>query len=132
MTYSPSESEKRVTAIVQAAAGVFLFVPSLVALRLSVARRSPYIQYWLKVNLYWSLLVMVILTTAFTLEQILHIQGPTLVLFIIHFVFCVTGALSSYFNTPFKYWFVAEKCCLENLADVYGQLVPPEPKTNSQ
>ncbi len=132
MTYSPSESEKRASAIVQALAGIFLFVPPLILLTTTKSRRSPYIKYWAKVNLYWSLFMAIILITTVALGQILEIQGPAIVLGTVHFVFCVTGALSSYFNTPFRYWFVAHKCCIDELSNVYGQLVATSAKTETE
>lgn len=127
MTYLPSESEKRVTAIVQALAGILLFIPPLVVLRSRVGRRSPYVKYWAKVCLFWSLMMTVIIVTAVACARILTINSPAIVFAIVHFVFCVTGAMSSYFNTPFRYWFVANTLCESELGDVYGQLIPPPP-----
>lgn len=128
MTYTPSESEKRAATIVQALAGILVFVPPLVAMRMPSLRRSPYVKYWSKVCLCWSLISAILIATAIACTWILETPGPAIILGIVHFVFCITGALSSYFNTPFRYWFVANRCCEAELSNVYGQLVAPSSK----
>ncbi len=132
MTYVPQESEKRATAIIQSLAGLFFFLPPLVALQFKSARRSPYIKYWSKVCLYWSMIMSIIIITAAVCSGILHVSSPWIILWIVHFVFCITGAMSAYFNTPFRYWFVANKCCEAELGDVYGQLIGPAPQRDRQ
>ncbi len=122
MTYAPSEDEKQFTAIVQALAAVFLFIPPLVGLQIKEHRRSPYNQYWSRVCLMWSLIMTILMVTGGIASYILKIPGPLIVLAAIHVVFCITGAMSSYFNSPFKYWFVAKRLCAEELGNVYGQL----------
>ncbi len=125
MTHTPSESEKRITAIVQAASAVLLFIPAFVVLRNAAMRKSPYVRYWAKVNMYWSLVVTIILVSTIFLGEILDVAGPAIILGVVHFLICITGAVSAYFNTPFQYWFIAKKFCGPELGDVYGQLVTP-------
>ncbi len=131
-TYAPIESEKRFTAVIQALAGVFLFIPPAVALNTRTGKRSPYVKYWSKVCLCWSLIATILMVTAVVCSNILNLPGPAIVVAVVHFVFCITGALSSYFNSPFRYWFVAHSCCRNELGNVYGQLLPPAPKTENE
>ncbi|MEE9296743.1 MAG: DUF4870 domain-containing protein [Phycisphaerae bacterium] len=129
-TYTPTESERRATAAIQGLAGFLLFLPPLIALQTKPGRRSPYIKYWSKVCLCWSLIVTIVMITAVVCASILDFAGPGIVVATVHFVFCVTGAMSSYFNSPFRYWFVAHACCESELGEVYGQLVAPTSKTD--
>lgn len=131
MTYTPTEHEKRVSAVVQALGALFLFVPSLVISQTQIGNRSPYVKYWSKVCLYWSLMTFIIGASVTVAAVILEIPAPAIVLAIVHVVFCITGALSSYFNTPFQYWFIAEKCCRDELGNVYGQLLSADQPTDS-
>ena len=125
MTYVPSESEKRATAAIQSLAAILFFIPPLLVWRVKRVKTSPYIKYWTKVCLVWSLLSSVILVAATAAAIVLEFPVPTILLFIMHFVFCIFGGLSSYFNIPYRYWFVANRFCETELGNVYGQLVPP-------
>ena len=132
MTYSPSESEKRNVAIVQSLAAVFFFVPAAIALQTAEGKRSPYLKYWYKVSVCWSLMMVIVIVTAFALGRILEVPTGPVILGIIHGVFCMTGALSAYFNTPFCYWFVAHTCCRDELGEVYGQLLSAPSGTDTK
>jgi peptidoglycan/LPS O-acetylase OafA/YrhL len=123
VTYAPSEQEKRATAVIQGLAALFLFVPPMVGLRLRDFRRSPYMHYWGRVSLVWSLMITILMVFGAVASYILEIQGPIVALGVVHVVFCITGAMSSYFNTPFRYWFVADRFCRNELGNVYGQLM---------
>ena len=128
MTYTPSEAEKRAAVAIQSLAAVFLFIPPAIAWRVRRVRASPYIKYWTKVCLVWSLLATVLIAASWAAAVILEFPDPAILPFIVHFVFCVVGGLSSYFNTPFRYWFVANKFCEQELGNVYGQLISqPKP-----
>lgn len=129
-SYAPTESERRSTAAIQGMASVLLFLPPLIALRSKSGRRSPYMKYWCKVCLCWSLIVAIVMVTAVVCARILDFPGPAVVVAVVHFVFCVTGAMSSYFNSPFRYWFVAGTCCEEELDNVYGQLTARPTKSS--
>lgn len=123
MTYTPSEREKRATVAIQSLAAVFFFIPPLIAWGLQRFKTSPYIRYWTKVCLIWSLLSTILIVAGSVAAMLLEIAVPAILLFIVHFVFCIVGGLSSYFNTPFRYWFIANRFCRAELGDVYGQLV---------
>lgn len=125
MTYVPSESERRAAAVIQSLAAIFFFIPPLAVWRARSVRTSPYIKYWTKVCLVWSLLTSIIIVTATVAAIMLELPGPGILLLTMHFVFCVIGGLSSYFNIPYRYWFVANKFCQTELGDVYGQLTTP-------
>jgi len=123
MTYTPSESEKQTAAIVQVLAAVLLFVPPLAIWWARLTKRSPYIKYWDKVCLVWSLLMTIAIAAGSAAAIILDSASPAIGLIVVHVVVCVTGALSSYFNTPFRYWFIANTFCEMELGNVYGRLV---------
>ncbi len=123
MTYTPSETEKRTTVLIQALAAVFFFIPPLVAWKMKRVRSSPYVKYWAKTCLVWSLLSTLTIVVGTAATILLELPVPTPLLAIVHFVFCIIGGLSSYFNTPFRYWFVANKFCEPELRNVYGQLM---------
>ena len=123
MTYTPSESEKQTTAIVQLLAGVLLFIPPLAIWRTKLTKDSPYVKYWAKVCLVWSFLMTFAIAGGTAAAVILESPSPTVVLAVVHFVVCMTGAIASYFNTPFRYWFIANKFCETELGNVYGRLV---------
>ena len=127
MTYSPSESEKRLSCVIQALAAVFFFIPPLIARSAKRVKNSPYVRYWNKVCLVWSLLSAALLVVGSAVAISLNLPGPATLVLIVHFIFCVFGGLCSHFNTPFRYWFVANKFCEPELADVYGQLLPAPP-----
>jgi len=123
MTYTPTETEKRVTVLVQSLAAIFFFIPPLVAWNLRRMRSSPYIKYWVKTCLVWSLLSTLTIVAGTVATILLDLPLPTILLVIVHFVFCIIGGLSSYFNTPFRYWFIANKFCEAEMQNVYGQLM---------
>ena len=123
MTYTPSESEKQTTAIVQVLAGVLLFIPPLAIWPTKLTKRSPYIKYWAKACLVWSFLMTIAIAGGSAAAVILESPSPAVVLAVVHFVVCMTGAISSYFNTPFRYWFIANKFCEMELGNVYGRLI---------
>lgn len=123
MTYTPSDSEKQTTAVAQLLAGVLLFIPPLVVWRTQFAKRSPYVRYWAKVCLVWSSLMTIAIAGGSAATVILESPNPAIFLAVVHFVVCMTGAISSYFNTPFRYWFIANKFCELELGNVYGRLI---------
>lgn len=133
MTYTPSLPEKKAAAIIQVLAGLFLVFAPFVALRTRYGKISPYVQYWGKACLVWSLIMTLLIAVSLTAELMLDFEGATFVLWILHFVFCMTGSICSFFNTPFFYWFVAHKYCREELGHVYGQLIstPVAPEDES-
>ena len=125
MTYTPSESEKQTAAVVQLLAGVFLFIPPLVIWCSKIGKDSPYVRYWAKVCLVWSFLTTIAIAGGSAAAVILETPSPAIVLAVVHFVVCMTGAISSYFNTPFRYWFIANWFCELELGNVYGRLITP-------
>jgi len=125
MTYSPSESEKRAAAGVQALAGVFFFIAPLIGYTKRPYRSSPYLRYWSKACLIWSIVTTVFMVTGTVVGLILEIPPPAAAIFVVHLVFCIVGALSSYFNTPFKYWIIADRFCEQEFDSVYGQMRAP-------
>ncbi len=125
MTYTPSESEKQTTAAIQALAAVTLILAPLIASRSNDYQSSPYVRYWTKTCLCWSAIIAIALVVCSVLFYFFGVTAPAIVIFTVHFVFCITGAMSSYFNNPFRYYFVANKFCLRELGDVYGQLLSP-------
>ncbi len=132
MTYYPSDRERISAAVIQAAAAGLLCVPPLIAWRVAKLRRSPYLRYWMKVCLVWSLINTLLVVASMVAGVLLEFTAPVILPFVVHFVFCVVGALSSYFNTPFRYWFIANKFCEAELGDVYGQLVGPAEFSHSE
>lgn len=125
MTHTPSESERRYAASLQALTAVFLFIPPLVAWQMRPSKTSPYVKYWCKTCLIWSLFTALVIAAATFVASILGFPGPAVMLVIIHFVVCIVGSLSSYFNTPYRYWFIARMFCGDELGHVYGQLTAP-------
>ncbi len=126
MTYSPSDNEKRTACIIQALAAVFFFLPPLIARSIRRVKNSPYVRYWNKACLVWSLLSAAALIVGSAVAISLELPGPFVFVFLVHFIFCVFGALSSHFNIPYRYWFVGSRFCEPELADIYGQLFPAE------
>jgi hypothetical protein len=123
MTYTPSESEKQTCAVIQSMAVILFFIPPLVARRRHDCISSPYIRYWTKVCFAWSIMSSLGIAASLAASIYFDVQGLAVVLLVVHVVFCLTGAVSSHFNTPFRYWFVAGRFCHDELADVYGQLI---------
>lgn len=125
MTYTPSESEKQTTAAIQALAAVTMIIAPLIASRSNDYHSSPYVRYWTRVCLYWSALTTAALLVCGVIFFVFNVAAPAIVLFVVHFVFCITGAMSSYFNNPFRYYFIANRYCLRELGNVYGQILTP-------
>jgi len=118
--YCPTESERRSAAAVQALAGVLFFIPPLIRHLLRPFSLTPYLRYWNRVCLIWSLFAVVIIATVWVLGLILEFPSPVLVLFLVHLVFCIVGSLSAYFAAPFRYWLIGRAFCQEELEAVFG------------
>jgi Domain of unknown function (DUF4870) len=122
MTYSPTVRERTYAAVTQAAAAIFLFVPCMIAIASSSGKTSPYVRYWARVCNFWCLSWTIVAVASVALSITTGLAGPIVVLATVHFMFCITGAVSAYFNTPFQYWFVARKFCVNDLIRIFGQL----------
>ncbi len=126
MTYTPSESEKQTTAAIQALAAVTLIIAPLIASRSNDYHKSPFVRYWTKTCLVFCAFTTAAMIVCLTILVLTGLAAPAMVIYILHFLFCIIGALSSYFNTPFRYYFIANRYCLDELGDVYGQLLSHE------
>ncbi len=111
MAYSPCDSERTTAALVQAIGAVLLIVAPWVGTRTAAFRSSPYVRYWVKANLIWSVCAVVFGCGAVAAQYVLQVHGLLGAVILAHIVMCVMGAFSATFNLPFGYLFVASLFC---------------------
>lgn len=119
MDYKPSDAEKKLAALVQAFSVLVLFVPGIVALRSPRGKRSPYIRYWAKVSIIWSIIVSVLLAGGIIAVVCFHTTALLLAILVVHSVLCVLATMGTLANTPFGYLFVGDMFCLYEMANVW-------------
>jgi uncharacterized Tic20 family protein len=120
VNYSPTEFEKRYSALVQLLGIVTFFVAPLIGWRSKRAELSPYIDYWTKVCLIWSG-IMTLLACGGLYVLISHGRALYFVLIlVVHGLMCVLGAFAAYFNLAFSYLMLGEWCCGIEMSYVYG------------
>ena len=107
----PTESERGTAALAQGLAAVFFFIPPWVARRSSLGRRSPYVGYWTRVSVIWSVFALVVLGGAIAGGILFDTETPVVLVILIHVILCVMGAFAASFNIPFGYVFVATLFC---------------------
>jgi hypothetical protein len=110
---------------VQAASVFLFFIPGLV-IRTTKWGRSPYVRYWAKVNLIWSLYSFVFFALFAVLHYVAAVKSPMVVVWCAHALMTIMGAFAAMFNRPVGYFVIAERFCLKEMAAVYGSLVGPE------
>jgi hypothetical protein len=81
---------------------------------------SPYVRYWVKANLIWSIIVTVLLVGLAALWVFAGMWTPFGLVVIVHILMCVMGAFAASFNYPFGYLFVSRHFCEDEMAAVYG------------
>lgn len=113
MAYSPTETEKKRALLLQALAVILFFIPPWIGIRSRMGRTSPFLRYWTKVNLIWSLLAVFLIAAAVAVEHCLDIGGVLVLVILLHVVLCVMGAFAASWSLPFGYLFVAACFCAD-------------------
>jgi hypothetical protein len=122
MTYTPSETEKSLAALIQLLSLVLFFIPSLIILQ-TRWRRSPYIRLWAKANMLWSLFLVVPTVTLYMLELLVGGNDVFVVTWSAHVMMVIVCAFASMFNRPIGYFVITNRYCGREMADVYGAAV---------
>ncbi len=125
MTYTPSEAEKTCATFVQVASVILFFIPGLI-IRSTRYGRSPYVRYWAKANVVWSLYTFVVFAIFVALHIVAGIPSPAVVVWCAHAMMTIMGAFAAMFNRPVGYFLIAEKFCLKEMSAVYGAALPPD------
>ena len=125
MRYTPSERERNCATAVQAASVLLFFIPGLIVGRTRWGR-SPYVRFWAKVNTIWSIYLFIIAATLCVIGVLVDDQTLFVVVWSIHAVMVILGAFASMFNRPMNYFFVAERFCFKEMAEVYGAALDAE------
>ena len=110
MTYTPSESERSMAAVVQLLSIGLFFVPALVILQ-TRWKESPYIQLWAKANLIWSLFLLVPGVTLVLLDLLVGANDVYVVVWAAHAMMVVVCAFASMFNRPIGYFIITKRYC---------------------
>ena len=111
MNYSPSEAERNRSAVVQVLAIIGFFIPGLIARRTLRGVRSPYLAYWSKVSMVWSIVATVLVVGGVAVVILAETKLPLATVATAHILFCVMGAFASVFNIPFDYLHVGRTFC---------------------
>jgi hypothetical protein len=121
MAYVPSEKEKKQAVLMQGAAIVLLFLPPAVLLASKGRRLSPFMRYWAKANLIWSVLATVLIVAAAVAGWFLQTANPLICTIVLHVVLCVMAAFAASLNLPFGYLFVGSCFCSEERFALTGR-----------
>ena len=111
MNYSPSEAERNRSAVVQVLAIIGFFIPGLIARRTLHGVRSPYLAYWSKVSMVWSIVATVLVVGGVAVVILAETKLLLATVATAHVLFCVMGAFASVFNIPFDYLYVGRTFC---------------------
>ena len=124
MTYTPSESERIQTTIIQLASLFLYFVPGMIARRTKLWI-SPYVRFWIKGNTIWSLVLFVPVALLLVLGLMVNMKGPIVVAWAVHAIMTIMCAFASMFNRPIGYFIVSNQCCMTEMAEIYGAAMSP-------
>jgi hypothetical protein len=116
MYYKPSEDEKNMAAFIQIVAVVAFFLPGLVMGMTRGGRSSPYLRYWSKASRAWSVCAIVLIVISFAVRWYYQTDLLLLLTCLIHLLFCVMGALAAEAELPFRYLFVGDVFCRDEMA----------------
>lgn len=119
MTYTPSESERSMAAVIQLLSIGLFFVPGLIALQ-SRWKESPYIQLWAKANLIWSLFLLIPMATLVLLDLLVGANDVYVVVWAAHGMMVIVCAFASMFNRPIGYFVITRRYCRAEMAGVFG------------
>lgn len=124
MTYTPSESERIQTTIIQLASLFLYFIPGMIARRTKLWF-SPYVRFWIKGNTIWSLALFVPVAILLVLSLVVNMKGPIVVAWAVHAIMTIMCAFASMFNRPVGYFIVSNQCCMNEMAEIYGAAMSP-------
>ena len=124
MTYTPSESEKNCATVLQAFSIFLFFLPGLIVRR-THWWKSPYIRFWAKANLIWSVFLFIPIMFFFLLDFLVNTNGVFIVVWSIHAIMVIMCSFAAMFNRPVGYFIITNRYCLREMADVYGAAMPP-------
>ncbi len=128
MNYRPDDDEKTFAATVQLIAAVGLFLPGLVVRRSTLWHRSPYVRYWAKVSVAWSVITAILLSMCVWIAVWQGMTEPLIAVSVLHALLSVMGAFAAMFNSPFRYVFVGRMFCRRELSLLWydPKLIPPK------
>jgi hypothetical protein len=127
MTYTPSEGEKTCATFLQAASVFLFFVPALF-IRWTHWGKSPYVRFWAKANLIWSLYLFIIVAMFFILQVVTGVSALFVVIWCAHALMTIMGAFAAMFNRPLGYFLVTDWFCSKEMSAVYGAAMAAPPK----
>ena len=119
MTYNPSEAEKSCATFLQAASVFLFFIPAL-CIRATKWGRSPYVRFWAKANMIWSLYMFIIVMLFVILQIITGVTTFVVVVWCTHALMTIMGAFAAMFNRPLGYFLITDRFCGKEMAAVYG------------
>ena len=125
MTYTPSDSEKSLATFLQVASIFLFFVPGMI-IRRTRHWRSPYIRFWTKANMIWSIFTFVPFFVFLLLDILINLDAPVVVIWCIHALMTIMCSFASMFNRPLGYFMITNRYCVREMAGVYGAAVAPQ------
>lgn len=121
MDYKPTEREKNLAAAVQMFSILFFFIPGMAVAGSDEGKRSPYLRYWTRISIAWSIFVIVLFGIFIAF---LFINGSAILCVltgVIHVLACVMGAVSSVSMTPFQYFGLGGLLYRRSMAEIWYQ-----------